>query len=346
VTGRGFANVLEENRSFDGLRIVILLGTYNGARFIVDQIKSIQGQSIRNWSLLIRDDGSDDETLDLIADMAKQDERIRSIKNGHERLGIVGNFGELLRIAHAEGANYILFSDQDDVWISNKIEEQLAALRRLEARYGEHTAILVYSDLEVVDEQLRRIHPSFMSYQGLSHESHDPLRVLLTQNFVTGCATAMNRPLLNLAVPLPTDVIMHDWWLALCAATCGQLAYLPKALVRYRQHGANQLGAEGLFTMLNPLSESSHRRLSRSEYYVSGSIRHAALLSERVVLRGVPSSAEALSLVRRFAACGRKGRFGRLWTLFQLRLRRQGVFRQLLLYWRFLVSPPCRIARG
>lgn len=331
---------------FDGVRIVILLGTYNGARFVEEQIKSIQRQTVNNWNLLVRDDASDDGTVELIAGLAKDDERIQWVKNGQGRLGIVGNFGELMRIAHSEGADYIFLSDQDDVWTSTKIAEQFTYLRKMEECYGENTPILVYSDLEIVDEQLRRIHPSFMSYQGLTHESRDPLRVLLTQNFVTGCATAINRPLLNLAVPLPPNVIMHDWWLALCGAACGQLAYLPQALLRYRQHGANQLGAEGLLAMLNPLSDAASRRLSRSEYYVSGSIGHAAILSERIVSRGVSCPAETLSLLRRFAACGQQGRLRRLWTVFELKLRRQGVFRQLLLYWRFLVSPPCRIARG
>jgi len=156
----------------------------------------------------------------------------------------------------------------------------------------------------------------------------------------------MNRALLQVAVPLPPTVIMHDWWTALCGAACGQLAYLPKALVRYRQHGANRLGAEGLLTMLNPLSDASSRRLSLSEYYVSGSIRHAAMLSERIVSRGVSCSPDALLLLKRFAACGQQGRLRRLWTVCRLKLRRQGLFRQLLLYWRFLVSSPCRTARG
>jgi rhamnosyltransferase len=332
---------------FDGVRIVILLGTYNGARFVREQIESIQSQTVGNWTLLIRDDASDDGTADLIAGLAHDDAaRIRVADNGHGRLGIVGNFGELIRLAQVDGADYVLLSDQDDVWKPSKIHEQLAVLCKMEESHGKNTPILVYSDLEVVDDQLRRIHPSFMSYQGLNHESRDPLRVLLTQNFVTGCATAMNRALLKLAVPVPPNVIMHDWWLALCAAACGHLAYLPQSLVRYRQHAANQLGAEGLMTMLNPLSDASSRRLSRSEYYVSGSIRHAAMLSERIVSRGGPCSPDTLSLLKRFAACGQQGRLRRLWTICQLKLRRQGLFRQLLLYWRFLVSPPCRVARG
>ncbi|NOS81145.1 MAG: glycosyltransferase family 2 protein [Nitrospira sp.] len=324
---------------FDAVHIAILLGTYNGGRFVGEQIQSIQGQTVSTWKLLIRDDGSQDGTMEVIADFSRRDERIRCIGDRLGRLGVVGNFGELMRIAHAEGADYIFFSDQDDVWVSNKIANQLTYLKEMESQHGQKTPILVYSDLEVVTQQLEGTHPSFMSYQGLTHESRDPLRVLLTQNFVTGCATVINRPLLELANPLPADVIMHDWWLALCAAACGRIEYLPHALVRYRQHGANQIGAEGFFTMVNPLSEASERRLGRSGYYVFGSIRHAALLGERVASLNIPCSAEALWLLKRFAACAYEGRFRRLWTVFQLRLRRQGLFRQLLLYWRLLVSP-------
>lgn len=323
----------------DAERIVILLGTYNGARFVGEQIRSIQDQTVSSWTLLVRDDGSQDGTLDVIADFSGRDARIRCVGDRHGNLGIVGNFGELMRIAHAEGAEYIFFSDQDDVWVSNKIADQLTHLKGMESRHGKKTPILAYSDLEVVSEQLERIHPSFMDYQGLTHESRDPLRVLLTQNFVTGCATAINRPLLELAAPLPADVIMHDWWLALCAAACGRIEYLPHTLVRYRQHGANQIGAEGFLTMVNPLSDASGHRLGRSGYYVFGSIRHAALLCERVVSLDVPCSTEARWLLKRFAACAQEGRLRRLWTVFQLRLRRQGVLRQLLLYWRLLASP-------
>jgi glycosyltransferase involved in cell wall biosynthesis len=323
---------------FDAAHIVILLATHNGARFIEEQIRSIQTQTVSSWKLLVRDDASQDGTLHLLADLARGDERIHCVADNHGRLGTVGNFAELMRISHAEGADYTFFADQDDVWTSTKLAGQLTYLLNIESCYSPKTPILVYSDLEVVDERLNRIHRSFMSYQGLSHESHDPLRVLLTQNFVTGCATVINRALLDLAVPLPPGIIMHDWWLALCAAACGQLAYQPEPMVRYRQHSANEVGAEGFQRMMNPFSSSSANRLARSEDYVVGSIRHAALLSERIVARDVVCSREALSLLERYGHCGDQGRFRRFWTVCRLKLRRQGVLRQFLLYWRLLVS--------
>ena len=319
-------------------KIIILLATYNGAKFLSDQIQSIQGQTVSNWTLLVRDDGSKDNTRGVLETFAAQDKRIRCIADARECLGAVKNFGELMRIACEEEADYVFFSDQDDVWACNKIADQLKNLTEMESRYGQMTPSLAYSDLEVVSQQLERIHPSFMAYQGLAHEPRDPLRVLLTQNFITGCATAINRALLNLAVPLPSEVIMHDWWLALCAAACGRITYQPHTLVRYRQHGKNQIGAEGLVTMMNPLSAASGRRIARSEYYLLGSIRQSALLSERIVSREVPCPGETLRLLKRFAACAQQGCLRRLLTVTQLGLRRQGVLRQLLLYWRLIVS--------
>ncbi len=322
----------------DTARIYILLGTHNGVRFVGEQLRSIQDQTVSNWTLLVRDDGSEDGTLAVVAEAARRDERIRFLRDAHGRLGAVGNFGELMRIAHAAKADYIFFSDQDDVWVSNKIADQLTYLMGMESRHGEKTPILVYSDLEVVSKQLERIHPSFMVYQGLTHESHDPLRVLLTQNFVTGCAIAINCPLLDLAIPLRADVILHDWWLALCAAACGQIGYLPNPTLQYRQHELNQIGAQRFVAMMNPLSLHTRKRWKEGGRQFFKTFGQAALLSERIDSREVPCSVETLLLLKRFAACAQEGRFRRLWTVFQLGLRRQGVLRQLLLYWRLLVS--------
>jgi len=323
---------------FEPRKVIVLLATYNGAEFLSDQIKSIQGQTISNWTLLVRDDGSDDNTRDVLEVLAAKDKRIRCIHDACGCLGAARNFGELMRLAWVEDAEIIFFSDQDDVWLSTKMMEQIDALDKMEDSYGRDTPILVYSDLEVVDRWLQPIHHSFMRYQGLTHEAQSPIQVLLTQNFVTGCATVINRSLLKLAVPLPADVVMHDWWLALCAAACGQIRYLPYSTLRYRQHDSNQIGAQRFLAMMNPLSLRTRRRWKEGGSQLFKSIGQAALLSERIVSRGVPCSVETLSLLKRFAACAQEGRLRRLWTVSQLGLRRQGVLRQLLLYWRLLVS--------
>jgi hypothetical protein len=323
---------------FEPRKVFVLLATYNGAEFLSDQIQSIQGQTISNWTLLVRDDGSGDNTRDIIETLASKDKRIHCVHDSLGSLGAARNFGELMRIAWVEGPDIIFFSDQDDVWLPTKMMEQIDALVNMEDFYGRDTPILVYSDLEVVDRWLQPIHHSFMRYQGLTHEARSPLRVLVTQNFVTGCATAVNRSLLKLAVPLPADVVMHDWWLALCAAACGQIGYLQNSTLRYRQHESNQIGAQRFLAMMNPLSPRTRRRWEEGGRQLLKSIIQAALLSERILSREIPCSVETLSLLKRYAACGQEGRLRRLWTVSQLGLRRQGILRRLLLYWRLLVS--------
>jgi len=245
-----------------------------------------------------------------------------------------------MRVASIEGAEITFLSDQDDVWLPTKMTEQIDALDKMEESHGRSTPILVYSDLEVVDRWLRPIHPSFMRYQGLMHETQFPVRVLLTQNFVTGCAAVINRSLLNLAMPLPVDVVMHDWWLALCAASCGQIGYMHNSTLRYRQHDFNQLGAQRIPALINPLSLRTRRWWKEGGKRLFKSIEQAASISERIVSRQVPCSGETLYLLKRYASCAQKGRLRRLWTVSQLGLRRQGMIRQVVLYWKLLMS--CR----
>ena len=112
------------------------MAAYNGAEFLSDQIQSIQGQTISNWTLLVRDDGSEDNTSDVLEKLAAKDKRIRCIHDTCGCLGAARNFGELMRVALVEGADLIFFSDQDDVWVPDKIVRQLQCLQEMERQYG------------------------------------------------------------------------------------------------------------------------------------------------------------------------------------------------------------------
>ncbi len=235
----------EDNRKTH--RVAIILAAYNGEKFIRDQILSIHAQTYEKWHLIIRDDGSSDNTVSIIRQFSSNDNRIQLIKDSeHTRLGSSANFGLLMNHALDSGADYIAFSDQDDVWKMDKLSSQLQAMKNIEARTGKNTPVLVYTDLEVVNEQLGHIHPSFMNYQGLSRKKDVSLQTLLVQNCVTGCTMLINQPLLRLAVPVPDSAHMHDWWVALCASSYGVMEFIPSATVRYRQHGENIAGAGGI----------------------------------------------------------------------------------------------------
>ena len=316
-------------------KIVILMATYNGERYLCDQVQSIQRQTISNWKLLVRDDGSQDNTRDILKKLAKKDARIRYV---HDQLGCLGttrNFGILMRAALAEGADAIFFCDQDDIWLPVKIAKQLQCLQEMERRYTPGTPLLCYSDLEVVDQNLRQIHPSYMRYEKLEHEVQNPLHVLSTQNFVTGCALVINRTLLEFAMPIPHEIILHDWWLALCAAACGRIEYIDEPLVQYRQHSRNQIGAVTLDRLVN--LSAARKRLSNIREYMLGTIGQAQALHERIRGKPLHCSKGSLELLDGLGSCLEQSLVRRLWTVYRLPLRRQGPWRKLLLFFRVLL---------
>ena len=201
--------------------IFIALATYNGARYLPQQIDSIRAQTLDHWTLLLRDDGSTDGTADILLAQATADPRTTILPDSGQRLGCVPNFSRLASAAFERGAPYLMLADQDDIWFPTKIERTLACMTGLEQRLGKAHPILVHSDLEVADRRGRRVAPSFMRFQAIRHETDEPLRMLLVQNFVTGCTVMANRALLSLALPIPPEALMHDWWFGLCAAACG-----------------------------------------------------------------------------------------------------------------------------
>lgn len=311
-------------------KVAVVLATYNGAAHLEEQLESVRRQDLRDWSLFVRDDGSTDGTRRLLEELAARDARVTVLPPG-PRLGAVGNFGALFAHALGAGTEYVFPCDQDDVWEPTKMSAALARMERLEAEHGRSTPLLVHSDLRVVDERLSEIAPSFLRYQGIAHEESAPLHVLLVQNYVTGCASLLNRALLELAVPIPASCIMHDWWIAQCAAARGRIGFIPEPLLRYRQHGGNEVGAGGAFGNLNPFHARGRKRFVRSWRAAVQSVWQAADLSERLRERG-GASAPVLELVDGYARFNRLGAVGRLRRMRRLGIRRQRPMGTALLY--------------
>jgi glycosyltransferase involved in cell wall biosynthesis len=266
-------------------RIAIAMATYNGGRFIEEQIRSIQLQSHSDWMLYIRDDASKDDTVLKILQIECKDSRVKLVRDKLGNQGAIGNFSTLMEVALEENAEYLFFADQDDVWQPDKLTIMLGAMEELELKYGEQTPLLVHCDLSVVNETLQPIAHSFVKYSRLSPTSAE-LGVLLCQNQVTGCACAINRTLLELACPVPRNALMHDWWLALLASSAGKIGFIPQPLVMYRQHAGNVLGAVSLGRRLKELLFSLRQWKLRMEV-VRGGFVQAAMLEERIKARGI-----------------------------------------------------------
>jgi glycosyltransferase involved in cell wall biosynthesis len=219
------------------------MAVYNGGSFLSEQLESIYRQTHQDWRLLIRDNCSTDSTWAVLEEHARRDpQRIRLLRaqvNG----GALANFAALLD--HAD-ADYVMFADADDFWFPDKISRTLACMRELEALHSPGTPLLVHADLKVANQDLTVRHDSLWRYQNANPVGGVTLNRLLIQNTVTGCTMMLNRALVVLSRPIPSQpgqVVMHDWWIALVAAAFGHIGRVEQPLMLYRQHGRNDTGA-------------------------------------------------------------------------------------------------------
>ncbi|MCX2747051.1 glycosyltransferase family 2 protein [Arthrobacter sp. MI7-26] len=222
--------------------VVVLLATFDGARYLRQQLDSIAAQSHRHWRLIVADDGSRDGTLAIVESFADDHpDRVRIVRGGPAG-SARDNFFRLLRIA--DPAPYFAFCDQDDVWSFDKLERLVLQCQQDEAEHRDQPC-LVYSDLKVVDAQLGILNPSFLDQ--VRARPHDIThKTLLAENAIPGCAMLFNAALADVFRAREFDArraIMHDWWLGLLASTVGHISYIPTPLVNYRQHDANALGS-------------------------------------------------------------------------------------------------------
>jgi len=228
-------------------RILVLLPVYNGGAHLVPQLDSILHQQGVEPFLLCRDDGSQDDSLAVLKDYAQRyPSQIELLSDDRGNLGASGSFSLLMETAGVlledRALHFVALADQDDLWHAERLWRGVEQLLVLEQKAPGMPA-LVHSDLRVVTESGEVIAPSLIAYQGL-----DPgrvrLRDQLLSNTVTGCTAVMNAALLHKALPIPPQAIMHDWWLSLVASAFGHRCFVDEALVDYRQHGTNAIGAK------------------------------------------------------------------------------------------------------
>ncbi|PIF60666.1 glycosyltransferase family 2 protein [Flavobacterium sp. 11] len=223
-------------------RVDVLLPTYNGEKFIEEQIKSLLNQTYKNINILIRDDGSEDETNSIIQRLAKIDDRIIIFTDTGRNLGLVSNVNFLLGISDAE---YIMYCDQDDVWIENKIELLLEEMLRRETELNTHTPILIHSDCYVTDENLK--------IKGL-FKGNKPMQYGLNKSlfkfYVQGASSLINKSLKEEIYPFINNVYLHDRYTHLCAEIMGFRFYVNQPLMNYRQHSSNLVGSSSFIKKL------------------------------------------------------------------------------------------------
>jgi len=297
----------------------ILLATYNGSMFLREQIDSLFKQTYKNIRICIRDDGSTDDTLSIIEEYQERFPNFIEIVPGGNHDGIAFNFSVLLSYSTTP---YVMFCDQDDVWLPDKVMVTLNKVQELERVYGSNIPILVHTDLKVVDEGLSTLGDSFWDYQKLNPRKNT-LNRLLVQNVVTGCSMMINRCLIKRCGKIPSNAVMHDWWIALVASSFGIISIVESTTVLYRQHSNNDTGAKR-WNM-----DFIIKRISRFRKLKDNLLRTQYQANEFFILYNKSLSPELLELVYTYSHLNDYHRMKRLYCILKYKTFKIGLIRNI-----------------
>ena len=258
--------------------IAILMATYNGEKYLREQIDSILSQTYRDWHLFIHDDGSEDGTIVILKEYKDKHPTRITIMDYPLQGGACRNFlGMLERVE----ADYYMFCDQDDVWLPKKIEMSLRAMYEMEKEY-KGIPIIVNTDLMVVDNNLGMIAHSFWEYEGIYPEFIRGYYDNAAVNSVTGCTMLFNSKVKELMPNPSKNTLMHDTWLTLSTyANYGKVVYLQERTVNYRQHGSNVLGARDISknSIIHRMKNFSTILKKNSQHFLQmNDVKHISLL--------------------------------------------------------------------
>lgn len=222
--------------------IAILMATYNGEQYLAEQIESIRSQSNAAWTLYIQDDGSTDTTRKIIRSYMEKDKRIHLVDVGLTNQGACVNFMSLLNIIESQ---YYMFADQDDVWLSHKVEVSIDRLKMLENNYP-NIPILVGTDKSRTDESLNIIHKSELNRLNISH---DRLKELLRTRCdiellrlicpIAGCTMAFNHLAKEVAFPYNNSRYQDSIIAMAVAKNYGIIDTILEPTMLYRRHNSN-----------------------------------------------------------------------------------------------------------
>jgi len=222
-------------------KIDIVMATYNGEKYISEQLDSIvNSEDFNNHikNIIIVDDCSTDNTINIISTYCAKYKNIIFTPCGERKLGAAKNFEKGILLSSAP---YVMLCDQDDIWLPNKISKSFEKIVELERREG-NVPSLVFSDVSVVNSGLDVIYDSFLDLNKINNMPS--IEFLCFNNIAPGCTMILNRTLIGIAFPMPENVIMHDWWLLLYALFCGKIDILYEQTMLYRQHGNNTVGVK------------------------------------------------------------------------------------------------------
>lgn len=224
-------------------KVSILLATFNGEKYLKEQLDSILNQTFQDFICYIHDDGSTDSTKLILERYESFSPKIKILNYpacGSAKL----NFMSMLKYVDTP---YVMFSDQDDVWVQDKIEKSYLFIKSI-AENSSNENILVFSDLKIVDENLEVLCNSYEKYENIIATNNMTLNKVIVRNISCGNTMIITKQLCDIARKCkhPDNIVMHDYWLMLIACTLGKVKYIKEPLVLYRQHCQNVCGAHSV----------------------------------------------------------------------------------------------------
>lgn len=305
--------------------IKILMATYNGEKYISQQIDSILNQTFGDWKIFIQDDCSTDNTVNIIEDYVKRfPNKIFFHINDTPSGSSSNNFFSLIKKQVDDGGEneYLMLCDQDDIWEKDKIESLIDLIKKEENIVGKNFPLLVHSNVCVVDENLNKLLIEMPNKAPSECGIYSKKQILL-DNVVTGCTVLFNGALLKKITKFPDKCVMHDYWLAFIAIFFGKILFCEKSTVLYRQHSNNVMGAKKE-TFLDKIS---FKRLRKSKALRVSTCDQAKSFLDMYLC---DLSNNDIKLLEEYSSMYRSTYFHRLHSLIVLKMWRNTFGRKLI----------------
>lgn len=307
--------------------VEILLSTYNGAAYLPAFLESLEAQDCDAWRLTARDDGSRDATLSILKTWCNRFPDRARVLDGERapNLGLIRSFSRLIE---ESSASYVMFADQDDIWLPSKVRITLEKMRAKQDELGKQSPILLHTDLKLVDKDLQIINSSLWKSQGV-RPSAPSFPKILVENVAWGCTTMINRQLVSLVGSIPKEAVYHDWWVTLTAAAFGHVVAISAPTILYRRHGLNESAISNLASVFKAALRDPIAARQRLTEVLAGSRPRVVAFLHRHRTRLTPSqiaAADAFLSLGDANFVSRRVHIARHGLLFSSSLRNIGLF--------------------
>lgn len=300
--------------------VTIIMTTYNGEKYLNEQIDSILSSTYKEFKLYIVDDGSKDSTMDILSRYQRQYPDVIYISRNETNMGVTLNF---LSAINRTTSDYIMLCDQDDVWKKDKIAKTLQRMKQMEVQFGKDMPVAVFTDAYVTDSKLNIIHESFFRSGKLNPRLTD-LPHLLMENKLIGCTVMINGAVRRIlqSRPLPKHARFHDGWLGLIAASLGKISFIPEPTLLYRQHEANVVGNRGFLSYV-------FNRVGNLKKQKKSLIALQTQAKEFAELYGTYIDNKKLELIIRFSNLSKEGFLRRRLLIIRYGYLKTGIIRNI-----------------